>query len=51
MIMHNIQDIRLFWENKVDFLSQFPSTPYGIPGEDQLDELNDDGIIGFDDYK
>ena len=51
MIMHNITDIRLFWENKVDFLSQFPPTPYGIPGEDQLDELNDDGIIGFDDYK
>mmetsp|Transcript_21057 Transcript_21057/g.35665 ORF Transcript_21057/g.35665 Transcript_21057/m.35665 type:complete len:452 (-) Transcript_21057:172-1527(-) len=34
MIMHNIQDIRLFWENDSEFLTQFPSTQYGIPGED-----------------
>ena len=35
MIMHNIQDIRLFWDNNLEFLSQFPSTPYGIPGDDK----------------
>jgi phenylalanyl-tRNA synthetase alpha chain len=34
MIMHNIQDIRLFWENDMQFLSQFPSTPYRIPGDE-----------------
>ena len=33
MIMHNIQDIRLFWDNNLEFLEQFPSTPYGIPGD------------------
>lgn len=34
MIMHNIQDIRLFWENRKEFLDQFPSVPYAIPGDD-----------------
>jgi phenylalanyl-tRNA synthetase alpha chain len=34
MIMHEIQDIRLFYENRNEFLSQFPSSPYGIPGDD-----------------
>ena len=33
MIMHNIQDIRLFWENHPEFLSQFPSIPYAAPGD------------------
>lgn len=32
MIMHNITDIRLFWENHPNFLSQFPHSPYEIPG-------------------
>lgn len=39
MIMHNIQDIRLFWENRKDFLDQFPGTPYAIPGDD--DDLSE----------
>ena len=34
MIMHNIQDIRYFWDNNQDFLDQFPTAPYAIPGED-----------------
>ena len=33
MIMHNIQDIRLFWENNMEFLEQFPTNPYSIPGD------------------
>jgi phenylalanyl-tRNA synthetase alpha chain len=37
MIMHNITDIRLFWENHPQFLASFPSTNYEIPGEN--DEL------------
>ncbi|KAJ1436666.1 alpha subunit of phenylalanyl-tRNA synthetase [Ochromonadaceae sp. CCMP2298] len=39
MIMHNITDIRDFWENHPQFLSQFPSVQYSIPGEDDEDEL------------
>jgi len=40
MIMHNIQDIRLFWENDASFLSQFPSVPYSIPdSEDDAAEM------------
>ena len=38
MIMHNIQDIRLFWDNNLDFLEQFPSQPYAIPGENEDDD-------------
>ena len=38
MIMHNIQDIRLFWENNLEFLEQFPSMPYAIPGDEADDE-------------
>ena len=34
MIMHEIGDIRLFYENKLEFLTQFPSTALGIPGDD-----------------
>lgn len=34
MIMHNITDIRLFWENNAEFLSQFPTRPYAVPGEE-----------------
>eukprot|EP01036_Dinobryon_divergens_P034691 gene34691-44864_t len=43
MIMHNIQDIRLFWENDVNFLSQFPSGPYAIPDDedDALQQMKD----------
>lgn len=33
MIMHNIQDIRLFWDNNLEFLEQFPSNPYAVPGD------------------
>ena len=49
MIMHNIQDIRLFWENKPEFLNQFPSTPYGIPGDDDAIKEKDKLSVGFDD--
>ena len=41
MIMHNITDIRLFWENRMEFLSQFPSQSYGIPGDDEEERLRD----------
>lgn len=33
MIMSNIQDIRLFWENNIDFLTQFPNGDYATAGE------------------
>ena len=49
MIMHNIQDIRLFWENKPEFLSQFPATPYGIPGDDDDIKERDELSVGFHD--
>ena len=49
MIMHNIQDIRLFWENKPEFLAQFPSTPYGIPGDDDEMREIDKYSVGFHD--
>jgi len=49
MIMHNIQDIRLFWENKPEFLSQFPATPYGIPGDDDDIKESDELSVGFHD--
>lgn len=51
MIMHNIQDIRLFWDNNMEFLSQFPSEPYAIPGDDDEAKLIDEYTIGFEDYK
>jgi phenylalanyl-tRNA synthetase alpha chain len=50
MIMHNITDIRLFWENKKDFSQQFPTRPYAIPGDDDAEIAREEGIIGFDDY-
>ena len=50
MIMHNIQDIRLFWENRLDFNKQFPSTAYGIPGECDEEMKEDQNSLGFDDY-
>jgi phenylalanyl-tRNA synthetase alpha chain len=34
MIMHGIQDIRLFYDNNNEFLCQFPSTELAIPGDD-----------------
>lgn len=46
MIMHQIPDIRLFWENNVEFLQQFPSMPYGIPGDDDEERLKDEALIG-----
>jgi phenylalanyl-tRNA synthetase alpha chain len=49
MIMHQISDIRLFWENRHEFLQQFPATPYEIPGDD--DHLREEmkHTIGIDD--
>jgi phenylalanyl-tRNA synthetase alpha chain len=38
MIMHDVKDIRLFYDNKLEFLSQFPPMPLGIPGDDD-DEI------------
>jgi len=49
MIMHNIQDIRLFWENRLDFLQQFPSRAYGIPNDDVDERLADEGSRSLDD--
>ena len=49
MIMHNIKDIRLFWENNLDFLSQFPSQPYEIPGDHDGDRAKMDVAAGLDD--
>ena len=48
MIMHNIKDIRLFWENNLDFLTQFPTMPYGIPGDydEQLAKFEMAGDLG-----
>ena len=37
MIMHGVKDIRLFYDNKLEFLTQFPCTPLGIPGDDDDD--------------
>ena len=34
MIMHDIQDIRTFWDNDMQFLEQFPTAPYAIPGDE-----------------
>lgn len=39
MIMHNIQDIRYFWENNEEFLSQFPGTEYVAPGDVKPKEI------------
>lgn len=50
MIMHGIKDLRLFWENKQDFLQQFPSTAYSIAGDDDEIMAMDEFEIGFDDY-
>jgi phenylalanyl-tRNA synthetase alpha chain len=50
MIMHNITDIRLFWENRLDWLRQFPSRPYAIPGDDDEAMAADEFSLGFDDY-
>lgn len=50
MIMHNITDIRNFWENRLDWLGQFPSGPYAIPGDDDEERLRDLDTRGFDDY-
>lgn len=44
MIMHNITDIRLFWENDMAFLSQFPSVPYAIPGDECEYELEEEEL-------
>ena len=49
MIMHNIKDIRLFWENNLDFLSQFPSQPYEIPGDHDADRVKMENSVGIDD--
>jgi hypothetical protein len=45
--MHNIKDIRLFWQNDIEFLSQFPSTPYAIPGDedDKAGKLIEDSLF------
>mmetsp|Transcript_27829 Transcript_27829/g.28074 ORF Transcript_27829/g.28074 Transcript_27829/m.28074 type:complete len:460 (+) Transcript_27829:44-1423(+) len=51
MIMHNIQDIRLFWENNIEFLSQFPTTPYGIPGDNEEERRREDGRMGIADME
>lgn len=50
MIMHNIQDIRLFWENRKDFLDQFPSNPYGIPGEEVTEKIESPSSLITDEY-
>jgi phenylalanyl-tRNA synthetase alpha chain len=49
MIMHNIQDIRLFWENRVDFLEQFPGTPYGIRGDSDEERARFEADVDTDD--
>lgn len=49
MIMHNIQDIRYFWENKLEFLSQFPSQPYEIPGDDDAEKERSANSVGIED--
>lgn len=49
MIMHNIKDIRLFWENQLEFLTQFPSQPYGIPGDNDEEKEAAKYIVGIDD--
>ena len=51
MIMHNITDIRNFWENRLDWLQQFPSRPYAIPGDDDEGRAADLLSRGFDDYE
>ena len=50
MIMHNITDIRNFWENRLDWLSQFPSVPYAIRGDDDERRAKDAYLVGFDDH-
>jgi phenylalanyl-tRNA synthetase alpha chain len=50
MIMHNITDIRNFWENRLDWLEQFPSRPYAIPGDDDEERARDELSKGFDDF-
>lgn len=51
MIMHNIQDIRLFWENNIEFLKQFPSVPYAVPGDNEEDFARDLARLGIDDLE
>ena len=43
MIMHGVNDIRLFYDNYNEFLHQFPHTTLGIPGDDD-DEIAADTI-------
>lgn len=50
MIMHNITDIRNFWENRLDWLEQFPSRPYAVPGDDDEARAKDESSRGFDDF-
>ena len=50
MIMYGIKDLRLFWENRKDFLEQFPSVDLAIAGDDDEERARDESSIGFDDY-
>lgn len=50
MIMYGIKDLRLFWENNLSFLEQFPSQSLAIAGDDDEDMARDEGVLGFDDY-
>lgn len=50
MIMHGINDIRLFYDNYNEFLSQFPSTTLGIPGDDDLEIKGDTTDLDFNKY-
>ena len=50
MIMHGINDIRLFYDNYNEFLSQFPSTTLGIPGDDDLEIRGDTSDLDFNKY-
>ena len=50
MIMYGIKDLRLFWENNLSFLEQFPSQSLAIAGDDDEDMARDEETIGFDDY-
>lgn len=42
MIMHNITDIRNFWNNDLEFLEQFPSLPYTTNDEDDEEPVPND---------
>jgi phenylalanyl-tRNA synthetase alpha chain len=51
MIMYGIKDLRLFWENNLSFLEQFPSRPLAIAGDDDEERLRDEETVGFDEYE